>query len=173
MKAVVMATQQLLDSRPQRFGHATIRRVVPFAGAAGMLVLSPLGPAWLQVAANPAAKLPEMALSFGDLHDLTSSGAAPTNGIQEVYFGWLGWILVLATVVVAAAFVATRRVEAAILVAVIAVVGLAITALGVKGPLTWSQLFEQAENIRLGGYLMVLGYLVTLIAGLVGARQRG
>ena len=142
------------------------RAVLARAAAPGVtalfLLVSLLGAAWLYVPANPAAKAPAITLDFSDLHDLANSGAVPTSAIQKSYFGWLGWTLALATIALAVATVLLRNRILAAALGAFGVAGLAFTALGVKGALTWSQLFDQVENIRLGGYLDVLAYVVAL-----------
>ncbi len=141
-----------------------------FALAAVLLMAALVGPGWLFVPANPLAKLPAMTLDFGNLHDLTHAGAVPSNAVQKAYFGWLEWTLVLSTIVLSAALVATKHQVSRIGVAAVSVAGLVFTVLGVKGPLTWSQLFDQIKNIRIGGYLVVTGYLVALAAAVALGR---
>jgi hypothetical protein len=141
---------------------APLARVAVPGITALLLLASLLGAGWLYVPANPAAKTPATTLSFADLSDLANSGAVPTSAIQESYFGWLGWTLAGATIAfaVAAAFLRNRGVASVL--GALSVAGLVLTALGVRGALTWSQLFDQVENVRLGGYLAVLAYVVTL-----------
>jgi hypothetical protein len=137
-----------------------------------MLLVSLVGPGWLYVPANPAAHMPEVTLTFNDLHDLARSGLAPTNSIQQAYFGWLGWALALTTVAVALAAALLRRRLLAMAAGALAVAGLVCTAFGVKGVLSWSQLMDQTENVRPGVYLVVAGYLIALGSAAVLTRRR-
>lgn len=140
----------------------TARRAVLPATVAVLLSISVLGAGWLYVPANPVAKMPATTLTFNDLHDVAHGGLVPSNWIQQAYFGWLGWALAVAIVVLAVALtlVPQRLLEFAL--SAVAVTALVCTLLGVKGVLTWSQLADQIENIRLGGYLAVLGYVLAL-----------
>jgi hypothetical protein len=150
-------------------GPTTTRGPVDLVRRAGapivaglMLLVSLVGPGWLYVPANPAAQMPQATLTFNDLHDLASSGLAPSNGIQQAYFGWLGWGLALTTVAVALAAAVLYRRLLARAAGAFAVAGLVCTALGVKGVLSWSQLIDQTANVRPGVYLVVVGYLIAL-----------
>jgi hypothetical protein len=116
--------------------------------------------------------MPEATLTFNDLHDLASSGLAPSNGLQQAYFGWLGWALALTTVAVALAAAVLHRRPLTLAAGACAVAGLACTALGVKGVLSWSQLIDQTANVRPGAYLMVVGYLIALGSAAILARRR-
>lgn len=158
------ATTELIRSR---LGWRTAVYVV--AGA--LLLISLMGPGWLFVPANPALQAPAMTLNFGDLGELTSGEVVPTNALQQAYFGWLGWTLVLATLAAAAAHVATRVRPVGVLVSVLAVCGLIINTFGVKGTLNWSQFFDQTPNMRAGAYLIIVGYVVALIASLIPDRR--
>lgn len=142
------------------------------AAAAVLLVTSLVGPGWLYVPANPAAQVPAMTLSFGDLHDLTAGGAVPTNGLQDAYFSWLAWILVAAVSVLAVALAVAPRRSLAWLVVVASVVGLVVTTLALKGPLSWGDFLDQAKNLRIGGYLVIIGFIGTLVLAAISLRRR-
>jgi hypothetical protein len=160
-------------------GPTTTRGRVDLVGRAAapmiaglMLLVSLVGPGWLYVPANPAVHMPEVTLTFNDLHHLANSGLAPSNGIQRAYFGWLGWALALTTVAVALAGAMLRRPVLALATGASAVVGLLCTALGVKGVQPWSQLIDQTANVRPGVYLVVVGYLIALGSAAILARRR-
>jgi hypothetical protein len=131
------------------------------------LLVSLLGPGWLFVPANPTTGAHATTLNFGDLHELTSGGIVPTNALQTAYFGWLGWTLALSVIVLSVAALTARQRLVGGLAPPLAVAGLVFTTLGVKGPLTWPQLMDQVSNVRVGGYLAAVGYL--LAAGLAVA----
>jgi hypothetical protein len=148
------------------------RRVAAPIVAGLMLLVALVGAGWLHVPLNPATRMPGVTLSFNDLHDLARSGLAPSNGIQQAYFGWLGWALALTTVAVALAAAMLHRRLLALAAGASAVVGLVCTALGVKGVLPWSQLIDQTANVRSGVYLVVVGYLIALGSAAIRARRR-
>lgn len=146
--------------------RALLARVAAPGLTALFLLVSLLDAAWLSVPANPATKAPSTTLDFSDLHDLANGGAVPTTAIQESYFGWLGWTLAVAAITLAVTAILLRNRGPAYVLGGLSVAGLVFTALGVKGALTWSQLFDQVENIRLGGYLVVLAYVFALVTSL-------
>ncbi|WP_133058913.1 MULTISPECIES: hypothetical protein [unclassified Nocardioides] len=127
---------------------------------------------WLHQPAVPEANLPTMNLDFADLHDFSSMPGSP--GLQEAYFSWLAWLLVVATIVVAIAWSLTfgrsGRAVAGLL-AVLAAAGLIVTTLAIKGDMSWSWLGDQLKNIRIGGYLLLVSYAVLLVFAFV-ARDR-
>lgn len=135
------------------------RLIAASASITAVLLVSLLGPGWLFVPANPAAKMPETTLSFGDLHNLANSGIIPTTHIQQLYFGWLGWTLVLATGVTAVFVAVVSRRALVALLAVLSVAGVVATTFGMKGTLTWADFVDQVPNVRVGGYLVFIGYL--------------
>ena len=146
--------------------------LISAAVAAVLLLVSLLGPGWVYVPANPAVPSPAMTLDFNDLGDLSHSGTAPTTSVQQAYFGWLGWALVIiAVVVLFAAAILGHRILA-VSAAVMGVVGLVFTLFGVKGAQAWSALIDQLANIRIGGYLVLCGYVLALVTGMVIARRQ-
>ena len=58
---------------------------------------------------------------------------------------------------------------AAIVLSVLAVI---LTQLAAKGTLTWSQYAHQSSNTRIGVYVLLVGYLLTLVAGIMQTRRR-
>jgi hypothetical protein len=134
------------------------------------LVLALVGPGWLYAPANPAAKIPAMTLDFAGLRKLTATPGIPTNWVQGAFFGWMAWVLVIVALLLGAAHAATRLRLAAIATAVVALVALIIDLLALKGVGTWGQLLHQVPNVRLGGYLMVVGLVVLLATGALGSK---
>jgi uncharacterized membrane protein len=116
--------------------------------------------------------IPSMTLSFSGLHHLSSSGMAPTNWIQKNYFAWLGWVLIIATIVVTGAAVLLRRRSLGAAAIVLSVLAVILTQLAAKGTLTWSQYAHQSSNTRIGVYVLLVGYLLTLVAGIMQTRRR-
>ncbi|GAA3218745.1 hypothetical protein [Actinocorallia longicatena] len=137
-----------------------------------LLLIAPLGPGWLFSPANPAAGIPAITLSFADLHRLTSSGPVPTNWIQENYFSWLGWALIAVTILTTAAGVLLRRRELNSTAAALAALGIVLTVLAAKGTLTWSQFSDETPHIRVGVYLLQLGYVLMIAAAATAQKRR-
>lgn len=113
--------------------------------------------------AQPLSQRPHHVGGRNDLHDLTAGGAVPTNGVQDAYFSWLASMLVAAVSVLAVALAAAPRRSLAWLLVVASVVGLLVTMLALKGPLSWGDFLEQAKNMRIGGYLIIVGFIGTLV----------
>ena len=158
----------VLTTAPRSQLAAVLAIAVAFAA-------SLLGLNWLHVPAQPAIKAPATTLTFQDLHELTTSGIVPTSGVQEAYFAWLGWVLAVGAVAIALATTLMGHRALIALLAGVSSLGLVLTALGVKGTLTWGQFFDQVPNIRVGGYLVVLGYLAALalaVASLLRGQRR-
>jgi len=113
-----------------------------------------LGAGWLYVPANPAIKAPATTLGFNDLHDLAASGAVPTTWLQQNYFGWLGWTLIIIIIVaLSLATALTGKRSVAMALAGAGVVSLAVNFFAVKGALTWGQ-FTDAGGV--GEQLLLL-----------------
>ncbi len=146
--------------------NAINRKAVEFKGLSTvvigsfLLISSLLGPSWIQMPANPAAGTPAASLSFQDLSTATASSP---SSIQSGYFGPLAWILFAGLVVLSfATYISGNRIIA-IVTAIIGFIVLVVTLLALKGPSTWAQFIDTVPNIRLGGYLMLVG-LLTLVA---------
>ena len=137
-----------------------------------LLLIAPLGLAWFFSPAVPSMHIPSMTLSFSGLHHLSSSGMAPTNWIQKNYFAWLGWVLIIATIVITGAAVLLRRRSLGAAAIVLSVLAVILTQLAAKGTLTWSQYAHQSSNTRIGVYVLLVGYLLTLVAGIMQTRRR-
>ena len=154
--------------------HTTTRldRIVPWALAAVavlFLIVSLLGPTWVYSPANPAIPLPEMHSNFSDLQTAT---AESTSGVQREYFAWLGWALVVLTAISAVAATLIRTRVTALIELAVAVFTLVITVFAVKGPLSWSAFFSNVPNIRVGGYLMIIGLLLVITHAALALRPR-
>lgn len=137
--------------------------VVVVAGI--LLLVSLAGPAWLFSPAQPEKDLPEDFLSFSDLAVATAQGP---SSIQAAYFGWLGWTLVILTIAVSFAVVVLPQRLLISAEVVIGVFALIITALALKGPLTWGGFVEAVPTLRLGGYLIIVGLILVIAHGVQG-----
>src|SRR3546814_13452962 len=80
------------------------------------------------------------------------SGAVPTTWVQESYFSWLGWALLVVSTLVLAATAVTRSRWNHGGVAAVGVIGLVLHVFAAKGALTWGLFFDQVPNIRVGGF---------------------
>lgn len=149
-------------SVPQAWSTDVRTRLAVACTAITVLLVSLLGPGWLFVPGNPAAKMPATTPTFGDLHDLAQSGAVPTTTLQQSYFGWLGWSLVLATGITAVLVAVVGRRVLVVLLAALSVAGLVVTTFGLKGAHTWADFLDQVPNVRVGGYLVFVGYISAL-----------
>jgi len=129
-----------------------------------LLLISPLGLTWLAAKAVPAAHIPAQNLDYADLHHLTSSGLAPTNWVQQNYFSWLGWLLIILTVLATAAAALLGRRVLGIVGITTAALGLVLGLFAAKGVLTWSAFSHQVPDLRAGAYFLVVGFLLLLIA---------
>lgn len=142
--------------------RTSLPRLVLLAVAAAALLVSLAAPIWLYSPAQPQAQIPEMHLSFSDLDAATTQSP---SALQGAYFGWLGWFLALAAIAMGVVTVLIRRRVAGAVEAVVGGVALILTVFAVKGPLTWGSFFDSIPNIRLGGYLVIIGYLLIIAHG--------
>jgi hypothetical protein len=136
-----------------------------------LLLVAPSGPAWFHIPGQPKAHIPATTLSYAGLHHLSSSGLTPTDWIQHNYFAWLGWVLIAATVVLTAGAVLLGRHLLAVAAAVLSLLGLVLGIYAAKGVLTWSQFLHQVPHLRVGAYLLVVGFLLTALAAFVPERR--
>lgn len=147
-------------------------RLAAYALSPVLLLLALLGAGWLYVPANPAIKAPAATLGFGDLHKLAGSGVIPTTWIQQNYFGWLGWTLVLVIIALCLVTAATcNRIVAGVLAAA-GLVSLITHLFAVKGALTWGQFADQTSHLRIGAYCAVAGYVLAIAFGGLRAARR-
>ena len=126
----------------------------PFLVSPVLLLVALLGAGWLYVPANPAIKAPATTLGFNDLHDLAASGAVPTTWLQQNYFGWLGWTLIIIIIIIVALSLATAltgKRSVAMALAGAGVVSLAVNLFGLKGALTWGQ-FKAKVTVQVSSH---------------------
>jgi hypothetical protein len=109
---------------------------------------------------------------FSDLHDITKGGGS--TGIAKAYFGWLGWVLLAATVLLALGANIPSP-AATVLRPLGAIVGLASVGLTF-----WALKFESGsrpgyseylKHARIGFYLAAAGFLVAAIGAMIGPRR--
>ena len=156
-----------MTTQSQETSPRTIANVAPVAaigGAAIILLLSLIGPTWLFSPAQPDTGTPAANLSFSDLAAATAETPSP---IQAAYFGWLGWALVIVSIAVSGAAVLLGRRLLSVAELLTGVVALVLTALALKGPLTWGGFAQAVPTLRIGGYLMIVGLLLVIIHGAV------
>jgi hypothetical protein len=131
-----------------------------------LLLVSALGPGWFYSPAQPQAHIPATTLSYQGLHHLADSGLAPTNWIQQNYFSWLGWLLIIVTVLATGAAVVSGRRVLSLVGAAFSLLGLVLGLFAAKGALSWSQFGHQLPNLRVGAYLLVAGFVLTCVSAL-------
>jgi hypothetical protein len=168
-----MTVKTTLATRSRPASIACPRSAVVGGVGAVLLVISPLGLGWLFSPAVAAAHIPAMTLNFADLGTLSSSGRVPTNWIQENYFSWIGWALIALTIVATGAAAVTGRRPLRVLSVILSVAGLLVSLFAAKGVLSWSQFSREIPNLRVGVCLLIVGYLLTLAAGVIqdGAKR--
>jgi hypothetical protein len=137
-----------------------IRDAAVVGTGAVLLLLSMVGIGWLVAPANPASKTPSTTVSFADL---TAATDESPSTVQATYFGWLAWLLFGAIIVLTVAVLITRSRPIAISGAAMGVLTLLLTTLALKGPQTWMQTVKALPDLRLGGYLMLVGVLILTI----------
>ncbi|HEV2638931.1 MAG TPA: hypothetical protein VGX23_27550 [Actinocrinis sp.] len=135
------------------------------------LLISALGPTWLTTPAVPAAHIPALSLDYSDLHKLSRSGQVPTTWIQQNFFSWIGWTLIIAMLLVVAGAALLRRRPLNLVAVGLSVVGLVLGLFAAKGALTWSQFSNELPHLQIGAYLLVGGFIVTLISGFIPERN--
>ena len=110
---------------------------------------------------------------FGDIHNVLDASPNQANGLPKAYFGWLGWVLLIAVVVLA---IAANLPSAAsgplrVLGAVLAAAAIAITFFAIQ--LTDAPSYTQVlKHVRVGFYLALAGFLLAGIGALVGPSTR-
>jgi hypothetical protein len=132
-----------------------------------LLLISPLGVGWFYVPAVPQAHIPATTLSYQGLHHLAGSGMAPTNWVQQNYFAWLGWLLIVAAILITGAAVVTGRRALDMAGAALCLLGLVLGLFAAKGALSWSQFAHELSNLRVGAYLLVAGFFIILVSALI------
>jgi hypothetical protein len=92
--------------------------------------------------------------------------------MQDAYFGWLAWTLLGIVVVLGVACALTKSRALGAATAILGADGFVLTVFALKGELTWSQYWDGHANLRLGGYLAFVGFLLASAAGGLSARRR-
>ena len=141
---------------------------VPIVAIATILA-SLLGVPWQFIPAQPASHMPELNLTFSDLQTASETSISP---IQRAYFGGLIWVLIVLSITLALTAVKSRTRTVEIAEAAVAAVALVFTVLACKGPSTWSEFIQSIPNLRLGGYLFIIGLMLLLVHGLAELRKR-
>lgn len=109
---------------------------------------------------------------FSDLHKITNTTFGA--GVAKAYFGWLGWVLLAVTVILALAANVPSAAAAALrpLGAVVALVSIGLTFWAIKlssaGTPGYS---EYLKHARVGFYLAVAGFLIAGIGALIGPHR--
>ncbi len=124
--------------------------------AAILLIGSTLGPDWLYSPADPKTGTPAATLDFSALGVATEGSP---SAIQATYFGWLAWVAFIGVIVLGALTALSANRLWAIAGLVAGLIAVLVSVLAIKGPLTWSQTVDALPNIRLGGYMMIIGLL--------------
>lgn len=96
----------------------------------------------------------------------------PTTWVQQNYFGWLGWCLVIIVIALGVATAVTAQRLTAIALVGLGLISLAVNVFDVKGALSWGQFVDQIPNIRVGGYCAIGGYLFAVAFGGLRAARR-
>jgi hypothetical protein len=159
-----MATEALAAS------VRTITKLLPGAAVVAfaviLLLASMIGPAWMYSPAQPDTGTPGANLSFSDL--ATATAKSP-SALQAAYFGWLGWALVILAVAVSVAALLLPRRLLSVAELLTGLVALVLTALALKGPLSWGGFVAAVPTLRIGGYLIIIGLLVIIFHGAVSS----
>jgi len=160
-----MTLQATSPARPAL--RVRLRSAVLGGIGAVLLLVSALGPAWFYSPAQPQAHIPATTLSYQGLHHFADSGLAPTNWIQQNYFSWLGWLLIVVTILATGAAVVAERRILSLAGAALSLLGLILGLFAAKGALSWSQFSHELPDLRVGAYLLVAGFVFTCVSGLL------
>lgn len=163
-------TVQTAPATRSRISVSPLPALVGGIGAV-FLVISALGPTWLYSPAVPAAHIPALSLSYADLNTLANSGHVPSTWVQENYFAWIGWLLIIATILATGAAVLLRQRRLGFVGLGLSALGLVLGLFAAKGALSWSQFSHQIPNLRVGAYLLIVGFLLTLVTALLPERR--
>jgi hypothetical protein len=111
--------------------------------------------------------------SFGDIHDAMAANSDGATGVADAYFSWLGWVLVIAVLVVAIAATLPTPASGPLraLGAIIAAAAIALTffAIQLSDGLPYSSFIKHAS---VGFYLAIGGFLLAGIGALAGPSRR-
>lgn len=138
------------------------RRALSFCLAvtsSACLIISVGGATWTHEPARPDVQTPDASLTFADLNFATLRSP---SAIQAAYFGWAGLLAVTSSVGIVVAATTIRHRTLPLLESAAALLMLAVTVLAIKGPLDWGAFVDSLANVRIGGYLIVAGFLLAL-----------
>jgi hypothetical protein len=139
------------------------------AGATGLaavlLVVSLVGPGWVHAPADPATGAPATTLDFQGLNTLTS--LVPSTAWQQAYFGWLGWAMVVLTVATGVAAALRRDGRSGTALVLASSLGLLASLFAVKGTMSWSVFIAATDTMRIGSYMLIVGYVVSMAVGVI------
>lgn len=145
-------------SATNRTAALDVRELAVVALGAVLLLVSLVGPTWLVMPSpDGGAAVP---VSFADL--VVATDGSPST-IQATFFGWCAWVLFGVLIALSIGVLLTSNRALAVGAALGAAIVAVVATLALKGPQTWAQTIESLPNLRLGGYLMLLG-LVALLA---------
>jgi hypothetical protein len=145
------------------------------AGATGLaavlLVVSLVGPGWVHAPADPVTGAPATTLDFQGLNTLTS--LVPSTAWQQAYFGWLGWAMVVLTIATGIAAALRRDGLSGTALVLASSLGLVATLFAVKGTMSWSVFIAATDTMRIGSYMLIVGYVVCMAVGVIVLVRRG
>jgi hypothetical protein len=110
---------------------------------------------------------------FSDLHDGVKANSAAATGVAKTYFSWLGWVLLIATVVIAIAATLPSPASGPLraLGAVLAAAAIALTFFAVQ--LTDGAAYTTfLKHTSIGFFLALGGFLLAGIGALCGPSNR-
>ena len=114
--------------------------------------------------------------TFSDVHDVVT--AAPSHavtGLAAAYFGWLAWLLLCGSVIVAIAANAASNASAVVRAAgvLVGAVSAVVTLFAIKLDGTGSRsLSDYLHHARVGFYLALAGFLLLAVGAAIGPRRR-
>lgn len=111
--------------------------------------------------------------SFSDIHDRLAADSTGATGVADTYFSWLGWVLVIAVVVIAIAASLPTPASGPLraLGAIVAAAAIALTffAIQLSDGVAYSSFIKHAS---VGFYLAIGGFLLAGIGALTGPSRR-
>jgi hypothetical protein len=112
-------------------------------------------------------------ISFSDIHDRLSQDSSGATGVADTYFSWLGWVLVVAVVVIAIAASLPTPASGPLRAfgAIVAAAAIALTffAIQLSDGVAYSSFIKHAS---IGFYLAIGGFLLAGIGALCGPSRR-
>ena len=112
-------------------------------------------------------------LTFGNLKDLVNSAGGlgqSLPGDTEIYFTWLGWVLLIVGFVVALLACLPSPASPALrgLGVLLGLAGIGLTIWAMKGDSSWSDLFKHGA---IGLWLALAGFLLIAIGAAIGPQR--